>query len=273
MKGLDGLRGCARQLFCAASKYLPLMKQSATIGRIFFGVAAIGSGVLQLARQDFVRLVPKLPGWLSIPSFWAVVTGAALVVAGAGLVFDRKRRTAASILGVLLAVVFLLYLPGVVANPGPGYMWTNPCKVLALIGGAILLSATGVGPASTRSSPGWHWRSSAILYGIFFILGGIQHFVYFDFVTQLVPEWLPQRRFWAGFAGIALVLGGIGINLQPTARLASLLSGIMVLLWVILLHIPRAFLMPSEPGETAAIFEALALSGVAFLLTPSKQGN
>lgn len=32
--------------------------------------------------------------------------------------------------------------------------------------------------------------------GGFLILGGIQHFVYADFVTKLVPAWIPGARFW-----------------------------------------------------------------------------
>jgi hypothetical protein len=40
----------------------------------------------------------------------------------------------------------------------------------------------------------------------------------------------------------------------------------MVFLWVLMLHIPRALADPSVPGETSAIFEALALSGVALLV-------
>jgi hypothetical protein len=30
----------------------------------------------------------------------------------------------------------------------------------------------------------------------FLILGGIQHFVYADFVARLVPAWIPGSHFW-----------------------------------------------------------------------------
>jgi hypothetical protein len=39
----------------------------------------------------------------------------------------------------------------------------------------------------------------------------------------------------------------------------------MILLWVVLLHIPRALALHNA-GETAGIFEALAMSGIAFIL-------
>jgi hypothetical protein len=50
-----------------------------------------------------------------------------------------------------------------------------------------------------------------------------------------------------------------------TRRPAGYLSGIMILLWVFLLHIPRAVAAPHDANETTAVFEALAVSGAAFL--------
>ena len=66
-----------------------------------------------------------------------------------------------------------------------------------------------------------------------------------------------------------LLAGGIGILFPQTLRLAALLSGLMIFLWVPMLHIPRALADLSVPGETSAIFEALALSGVALLVAGS----
>ncbi len=247
------------------------MKYSAVVGRVFFALAVIGSGFMQLWRQDFVRLVPKVPGWEGAQALWAISSGGVLVAIGGALLFDRQRRLAASLLAALLVLVFLLYIPGVMANPGPGYMWTNPCKTLALLGGAVLLAASAVqaGQVSLQSHAlpdGWAWRLCALFYGLFFVVGGIQHYVYIDFVTQLVPAWLPQRRILGWVTGVALVAGGLGINFRPTRHLAATLCGIMVFLWVIMLHIPRAIAMPTEPGELSGVFEALALSGTAFLL-------
>ena len=56
-----------------------------------------------------------------------------------------------------------------------------------------------------------------------------------------------------------------------TARLAALMSGIMMFLWVVLLHIPRALADPGDVGETSGVFEALALSGAAFILADRRR--
>jgi uncharacterized membrane protein YphA (DoxX/SURF4 family) len=77
---------------------------------------------------------------------------------------------------------------------------------------------------------------------------------------------IPGALYWVYFAGLALIAGGVGILIPRTARLAATLVGIMIFLWVLLLHIPRAMADPHPPAELAGVFEALALSGVAFIL-------
>ena len=97
-------------------------------------------------------------------------------------------------------------------------------------------------------------------------MAGILHFVYVDFVARLVPSWIPAHLFWTYFSGSALIAGGIGIILPWTTRLAASLSGLMIFLWVVLLHIPRAVGAPRDSNETTAEVEALAMSGAAILV-------
>jgi uncharacterized membrane protein YphA (DoxX/SURF4 family) len=124
-----------------------------------------------------------------------------------------------------------------------------------MLGGVIVLAG------SERLRP-----LGPLFFAAFLILGGIQHFVYVDFVMKLVPSWIPGSRYWVYFTGMALVAGGVGILVPKTAWLAATMSGIMILLWVVLLHVPRALADLHNAGETSGVFEALALSGVAFLL-------
>jgi hypothetical protein len=81
--------------------------------------------------------------------------------------------------------------------------------------------------------------------------------------------------FWMYFGGAALIAGGLGIMIKPTRRLAALLTGIMLFLWVILLHIPRAIADPhsGDGNEWTSVFEAFAFSGIAFLISTSTKIN
>lgn len=247
------------------------MKYCLTTGRWFFAISMAGFGLQQVVRQDFVRLVPQLPSLAPASPIFAVLSGTLLLISAFAILLERKRIPAAIFLGTFFLLTLTLYIPGVIANPRAGYVWTNPCKTLALIGGALLILALPnrfevTPPPSPALAVPRVAQVSAAFFGLFFAVGGIQHFVYLDFVMQLVPSWIPAPRFWACFTGVALIAGGIGMNLRPFVTSAATLSGIMVFLWVLLLHLPRALAAPHEFGETSAIFEALALSGTAFLI-------
>jgi uncharacterized membrane protein len=251
------------------------------LGRWFFGLAVLGSGVLQLVISDFVRLVPKTPAWVHQPAL-AWLAGVVLVVIGLRIVSAKTARAAASVLAALILLdLVLLYAPQMVVNPSVerpflrGFMWTNPLKCLALVGGAAILAArllddgrplvALVGPVA-RLEP-----AAPVLLAVFLIVGGVQHFVYAAFVATLVPAWIPpSQRFWTYVAGVALVAGGAGILWRPTARLAATLSALMIFLWVLLLHIPRALAGPDHAFEMAGVYEALALSGVALLVAATR---
>jgi uncharacterized membrane protein len=245
------------------------MEPLTRLGRYFFAAAAAGAGARQLATAGFVRLVPAPPGWLPWPAAWAVVSGALLVLAGMAILTTRWARPGAVVVATLLLSVFVVgQLPAALSNPSAGFMWTNPSKALALFGGALLAAAL---PGATDGARirkiaarvrTFAWVSLAV----FLVLCGAQHFVYAGFVDTLVPGWIPPgRRFWTVFAGGALLAGGLGLAVRRTARTAALLSGLMVFLWVFLVHLPRAVTMKSIV-ELDGVFEALALSGVAIIV-------
>ena len=262
------------------------MLKSATafsLGRALVGVATLASGILQLVQGDFVRLVPKPPAWVPEPSLLAYLTGASLVAIGFALLTGHMARTAAALLAaMILLVVAFLYAPLMLANPVVdrpflrGFMWTNPLKSLALAGGAAMLAAASSGAArpfpALVAAVGRRGAMGPALLAIFLAVCGVQHFVYADFVTTLVPTWLPAPRFWTDFAGVALVAGGVGILVPKTSRLAASMSALMVFLWVLLLHIPRALTEANHAFETAGVFEALAISGTALLVAAQRDG-
>ena len=246
------------------------MFSKAILGRLFFAISMVNLGIQQLLTASFVRLVPPLPAWVPSHSIWAYLAGIVLIVAGVAIATGKMARWAAAALGAMLLLsILFLHLPLAATNPLAGFMWTNPAKALAMLGGVIILA--GVLPEEVRPSgiAGWFERLrplGPLFLGGFMILGGIQHFVYVGFVTTLVPSWIPGPELWVYFTGVALIAGGMGILVPKTARLAATMSGIMMFLWVLLLHIPRALADTSNAGEVSGIYEALALSGAAFML-------
>src|SRR5690606_9857429 len=81
------------------------------------------------------------------------------------------------------------------------------------------------------------------------------------------PAWFPGDAVsWTYVAGVALIVFGAGLLAPATAPLSALLAGCMVFSWFWIVHLPRTLVSMSDG---VAIFEALAVSGIGFLLAGS----
>ncbi len=98
------------------------------------------------------------------------------------------------------------------------------------------------------------------------VVFGIQHFLYAEFIVHLVPTWVPGRLFWTYFAGAALFASGVGIIINVLSRLAATLLGLMISIWVVILHIPRVFQFPGD-SEFINVFDAVCMLSGAYLLS------
>lgn len=259
------------------------MRKLTAFGRLFIAIAMIAFGIQHFVYLDFVtRVFPKLPAWIPGHSILACVFGAFLFIAGAAILVGKEARTAALLLGGVILLSFaVLHLPLLLANPANGGVWTNAGKGLALAGASFLVA--GSVPVEFTNRAGFRAMIanalerfiplSRFFLAAFLILGGILHFIYVEFVATLVPEWIPGHLFWTYFAGVALIAGGVGIILPWTTRLAAALTAIMIGLWVVLLHIPRALANLHSSNETTAVFEAFAMTGAAILIAANPTGK
>jgi uncharacterized membrane protein len=229
------------------------------LGRLIYALPILGFGLLHIALGDLGTRFAPAPDGMPGRSAAAYVLGLVLVGIGLAIVFDMGRREAALVLAGLIALSLLFfYVPRVAARPGFGGSWTNPAKYFAILSGALLVANCERGGLAAR-----------FFLSLFFVLGGVQHFVYESFVVTLIPAWIPGHVFWSRFAGIALLAAGFGLWLPRTARLAAILSGVMIFLWFGMLHVPRA-LASQNPLEWSGVFESLAISGIAFMLAVSR---
>lgn len=101
------------------------------------------------------------------------------------------------------------------------------------------------------------------------LLFGVTHFVYTDFAAKLVPAWIPGAFFWTYLSGIALIGSGMAIILTIRVKEIGFLLGVMIFLWFILLHLPRAIADPwvDKGNELTSAFQALGFSGIALIIS------
>lgn len=236
----------------------------AGLGRLFLGVALIGFGLENIAFGHYV--VARAAPWPADPlpqHLFAYVTGALFLASGGAVVAGRWTREAALQAAVLiLGCSLCLHWPKTVAGAPFSGDWTNALKAVVLAAGLVVVAARAPG------------RPNALLAGLrqvaphacapFFLLAGIQHILFVQFVETLVPPFIPFARFWSYFAAAALLAGGFGLLAPPVRRLAAILTGGMVFSWVFLVHVPLVFRV--GPVEWQGVVEALGISGVCLLL-------
>jgi uncharacterized membrane protein len=244
------------------------------VGRIFFAIALIGLGTEHLIFEEFITgRAPAWPGSIPGGVVWAYLTGVAVVATGGTVLTGKHARPAAIAVAVLIGCWALLrHVPVLAADSFLSGAWTRAGKALTLAGGALAVAATFPKVEAARNTVLVRLLNprrafivvGRLCLGLFLVITGVQHFLVTEFVAALIPGWFPgDAVFWTYFAGVALIAGGIGLVVPQTARLAALLSGLMVFSWFWIVHIPRSFVGVSD---SIAVFEALAVSGIAFVL-------
>jgi uncharacterized membrane protein YphA (DoxX/SURF4 family) len=240
-------------------------------GRIMFALGIIALAVLQFKARDYIVGRPPAllwPHWAAVMPgkfVWACISGSLMIIAGLAVILNKKGKSAAIFIGSMILVYsfFLRHLPAMTD-------WVNAYKSLALAGGAFIVAASFSkkgNPAGSNSYTNELIWTGCIFFSLFFIICGIAHFKFDDFIINgFIPAYIPVHAFWTYFTAVALIAAGTGIIFPKTRKWSAALAGLMILLWFILLHIPRAVNDPKNYGEWMGVFESFTFAGILFVL-------
>jgi uncharacterized membrane protein len=67
----------------------------------------------------------------------------------------------------------------------------------------------------------WPKRVALVLLSAFFVFAGVTHFTRPEFFVAIVPAWLPDPPMVVAVSGVFEILGGLGVLLPQTRRLAG----------------------------------------------------
>jgi uncharacterized membrane protein len=251
------------------------MRNLSGIGRIFYGISIAEIGLQTIYYHDFPYMMLP-PNHSAVPGIvvLAYIFGALFTLTGACIVFEKKTRLAALLLGGVLLLIFCFYYIPYQFMAASRFMhfaeWENSAKELALAGGAFVVAGLFPGKDGNPITGflGKRIHYGVILFAITILSFGIDHFVYGKDAAGYVPAWIPYRVFWIYFAGAALLASAIGIILNIKRALAATLLGAMVFTWFIILHIPYVInaTCADRAGEITSAIIALAYCGIAFMI-------
>ena len=242
------------------------------IGRVLLGGGAIGVGALSLIHDDFALQWQPVPTSIPAHGALAYLSGAVLVLSGAGLLVPRMSRPAAVVLGAFLWLwIVLLHAPRVVA--GTPVAWLAMFECLALAGGCLVIAGSHAEPTSDQRR-GWIFSPAAarfgrICFGVSLPAFGFSHFIYPGAVAAMTPAWIPVRGFLAWFTGGAHVAAGLAILSNILARPAATLLAVMFTAFAVLANLSQVLADPSVRVNWTGLCVSIALTGAAWSVAGS----
>lgn len=250
------------------------MEKLNKLGQVFFGISIIGFVIQQFIDSGFRPFIlPQWPAWIPGGVVWVYLVSLALLFAGAAIIFNWKARTVSLWTGVGFLFLFVAFHVPYRLNNNPDILgaWTIDFKIFGYSGGAFVTAASfrkGNQSVLTRAFEKLI-PCGPIFFSIMLIIFGTDHFLYVDGVKTLIPNWIPGKEFWTYFTGVALIASGVSIITKIGIRQACLLLSIMLILWFLLLHIPRAVNNPydrNKGNELTSVFQVLGFTGIVFLI-------
>ena len=101
---------------------------------------------------------------------------------------------------------------------------------------------------------------------------GAEHLSGAKFMMNMVPSYMPWRLFLAYFVGFALIAASLSIATKIQVRWSGLLFGIMMFLFVAMLHIPRALSSGDRISWTVVLRE-MSFGGGGWVLAGIAMGG
>lgn len=186
-------------------------------------------------------LMPLVPKWLPEPLWWTYFFGVALAAAAVSFLIWRCVRWSAALTALFfLLVVATIDLPGLPAGLHDRFFWILTVRETCFASGAMVLAGSvwprGL-PAAALQRVG---RGIVACVMVFY---AIEHFLFPRNVPgvpleKMTPVWVPAPVLLAYIVGLVLLIGGIGLLLRPTQRIAAAGAGAVLLLLTALFYVP-----------------------------------
>ena len=239
-------------------------------GRVMFALGLVGLAILGLMMNDFI--VGRPPAWpieFRGKETLSVALNVLLFTGSGAIIFQRQGTfTAFLIAAIIFSFSFLIrFIPALLKAEPQEILWIiNAYKTLALVGGALIIGVCFLRNNSQRSAKIF-LAVGKIFLSVFYVISGFAHFKFANFIIDdFMPSYIPFIPFWTYFCGVALIAGGIGIQINPVRKIAALLVGTMISVWFLLLHIPRFFANMNDPSDRMGLCESFAFAGIMFAL-------
>ena len=242
------------------------MKKLTDAGPYFYAIAVAGFGITQLAAQNFLTSFFPVPTGLPWRAFWVDLCSVLFLLSGAGLALRVRPYLAAMVAGYIFFLSFFsVHLPKMLTDIYNPNAWSPAFEALMLGSGAFII-ADNLGSTDRRWNriTGIAAVAGIYLFALSLVVFAVLHIRYNPYIITLIPGWMPAHLFLSYLVIAGFLLASFSFFTNLKVPLASGLLGVMFLLWVLTLHVPRAIEKWTVESEWASLFVALAVCGIAF---------
>lgn len=249
-------------------------------GRYLLALPMVIFGIEHFIFANFVAMI--VPPWIPWHLFWTYFVGIALIASGLSIMAGKYAHLAATLLATMILAFMLLihsrllaqmpgdaYAASPIFGPFPGRL-NNAFKDLGLSGAALIFAGTQ-SEAWRTSGKDKYLTLGRLIFAVSILAFGVLHFVYPAFapgippMTTAISFFIPGQPFWSYLTGIAFLTAGASIFMNKKVRLAATLLGTTILLFALLVWVPRLAAHPSDIAA-ANYLKDLGIAGGALIL-------
>jgi len=213
-------------------------------------VGLLGIGILGLAYGDFASVWQPVAAWIPGRTALAYAVAAIECAVAIGLLFRATSALAARVLFPGVILWQMLRLPEVILGGRHEGAWLGWGETALLLAGgwtlfARLADLPGESPLAFLTGEK-SVRMAQIYLGLCIIPIGLSHFVYHEATVLLIPQWLPNRLFFAYLTGAGQIASGLGLIFNVLPRVAAYAESAQLWIYTLLIWVPAVLFGPNS---------------------------
>jgi uncharacterized membrane protein YphA (DoxX/SURF4 family) len=245
------------------------------VGRYFLAVPLLVFAIQYLVIGKYQGGLAPMPPWAQGGAVGAYLVGVLLLATSAALLIAKQARLLSLVTGAWFVFSFFVFhLQHASSVWSNGNDRTRAFETLCIGVGLLALAAMSPDESFGAMSGDMNRKlivASRIVFGVSMVIFGWQHFMYAQFLVNLVQTWLPAHASWIYFTGTAMMAAGAAIATGMLARIAGISLGVMFALFFLTLHLPRVLAAIHNQDEITSMFVALAFSGISLIFAASAE--
>ena len=105
-----------------------------------------------------------------------------------------------------------------------------------------------------------------ILFGIPFVLLGLNHFLMIDYYLGMLTSFIPSEAYTMILTGLMLMAAGVSIILNKLVRLSTLLLALLLFIFILTIHIPHLISDTDKTPTLIALLKDISLMGGSLMI-------